>query len=461
MDHIDRWRGRYNESLFKLFVSKFGMDVDVIDASPRMLDLLSDNFRELSEIILSHQSVKLANWPIQQRFQMALRLESCTPLNFQRTVGLSISNELAQLSDAHIGTALHWAAKEWCGFLDSRNKAEPSTMTDHDAHEEFITALLENGALLHALDKYGRTPLTCMIDCRYYYEAEQLWVPYSGHGGGAVLADLWGRLLSGAGVSLPEYVAQENALLTARSGQDEIYPEGNGGVRLSRFVLSEQQKLQLEVTAVGWVEIWEFRPPPGLFIDSSDFSTIFWSPDTNDGNRTCWQYISTRELRSKPFGWTKNPERQLGETIRRAISNNLFRGTNDDHSALALLLRRDQQRRTQGTTRRPRRSSSMPPLGNAYLYDETRYGFALLNSEFRLPDEGLVTPRVHKCLFDSQWGFVVPNDYDEHSWRGCMKGCQGRKDYSSLFEEFLRYTASQAKRSARELERLGRIVEID
>jgi hypothetical protein len=42
-----------------------------------------------------------------------------------------------------------------------------------------------------------------------------------------------------------------------------------------------------------------------------------------------------------------------------------------------------------------------------------------------------------------------------------MKGCQGRTDYSALFEEFFEYTASQTRRMPSELERLGRIIEMD
>ena len=42
-----------------------------------------------------------------------------------------------------------------------------------------------------------------------------------------------------------------------------------------------------------------------------------------------------------------------------------------------------------------------------------------------------------------------------------MKGCQGRTDYSALFEEFLEDTASHARRLPSELERLERIIEMD
>jgi hypothetical protein len=42
-----------------------------------------------------------------------------------------------------------------------------------------------------------------------------------------------------------------------------------------------------------------------------------------------------------------------------------------------------------------------------------------------------------------------------------MKGCRGRLDFTSLFGEFLTRAASQQKRMASELERIGRIVEVD
>jgi hypothetical protein len=440
------------------------MDVDVTDASPRVLRFLRDNFYQLSGVILSHQSVDFTSWPLQQRFRIAMRLIYRTPLDFQRTVGLPVSNQLAQLHDAHWGNALHWAAREWYKKANTSlpDGTELLSCTDH---KKFIFALLENGALLHALDKRKRTPLTCMLDFNFYHEDYELWVPETGANDGcAVQTVLWGRLLSEAGVSLPEYVAREKAMLTARVGEDGICLDRRRGVSLSRFVLSEQGLLQLEVTTATKMDIWELRPPPGLFLEShGDFSTIIWPPSTCDNDRTCWQKTSSRMLRSKPFIWTKSHELDDDETsddVERVFKAS-FNGPQDDHSALALLMGRDRRMRTGESSRTRHRSSSMPPLANAYLHHKERYQFSLYESRFRLPGMGMTIPRLHKCLFDSRWGFHVPDDYSDHSWRACMKGCQERADYLSQFKEFLENTASQPRRMASELERLGRIIEMD
>ena len=441
------------------------MDVDVIDASPRVLGFLRDNFYQLGKVILSHQSVDFASWPLQQRFQTAMRMEYSTPLDFQRTVGLPVSNQLAQLHHAHWGNALHWAAREW---YKNANTCLPdgTELTSCTDHKNFIFALLEKGALLHALDKRGRTPLTSMLDFSYYEEDYELWVPQQGANEGcAVQTVLWGRILSEAGLSLPEYVARENAILAARVGEDDIWlnRDRDRGVNLSRFVLSEQGVLQLEVTTVTKMDIWEFRPPPGLFLEShGDCLTIIWPPSTCDNDRTSWQKTSSRKLRSKPFIWSRSHEIDDEKTSDDPyrVFNALFNAAHDDHSTLALLMGRDRRRRAGESSRTRHRSSSMPPLGNAYLHHKHSYRFSLNHSWFRLPGIRIVRPRLHRCLFDSLWGFQEP-DRGLHSWRACMKGCQGRTDYSALFEEFFEYTASQTRRMPSELERLGRIIEMD
>jgi hypothetical protein len=110
LDYVDhRSRERYSEQLFELFVGKFGMDVDVVDAYPLLSSFLQWNFHYLAQPVLSHQSIELTSWPLQERFRIAMRLGRRPPSEFQRTVGLPIS-EIVQLSDMYLGTALHWAA---------------------------------------------------------------------------------------------------------------------------------------------------------------------------------------------------------------------------------------------------------------------------------------------------------------------------------------------------------------
>jgi hypothetical protein len=456
------WRGRFEEKLFELLIGKFGMDVDamIFGASLRESKIFSDNLHWLGQFILSHQSVDFASWPLQQRFKTAMRMMYNTPLEFQRTVGLPMSNQLAQLHDEHRGNALHWAVKKWY------EKVDHCCSESYTDHKKFIFALLENGALLHALDVHGRTPLTCVLDLNYmYYEEDrEFWLPERRtlHGC-AVQTALWGKVLSEAGVSLPEYVAQENAILTARDGEDDICVDLNLDACLSRFVLSEQQIIQLEVTTVTTMDIWEFRPPPGLFLEShEDCSTIIWPPSAYDNDRTCWQKTSSRKLRSKLYIWTRSHEVESEEPDEARVFDALFRKAHDDHSTLALLMGRDIRRRAGESRHTRHRSASMPPLGNAHYHLWSRYSFHLFDSRFSTPGMGVVIPDLHKCLFDSQWGYTVPPERGyRHSWRACMKGCQGRTDCVSLFGEFLKYTASEPERTASERERIERIVEID
>ena len=300
-----------------------------------------------------------------------------------------------------------------------------------------------------------------MLDCNYFKEEDEPWIPfYAAYEGCAIPTEYWGRLIGNAGVSLPQYVARENVLSTRRS-EDDICLTGKLGSYscISRFSISKDQSLQLEVRRVTNVGIWEFRPPPGRFFESGeDYATIFWPPGAGGGDGTCWQKTISGELRSKSFKWTRNHELDANEV---GTFKTLFHRAHDDHSALALLLSRDRRRRTQDDRRRIPRSSSMHPLGTACLHEHPVNFGAPYVSRFHLPGRGDVAPHLHKCLLDGQWGFDVPEDRGWHSWRACMSGCRGRTDYLSLLKEFLAHTASQPERMASELERIARIDESD
>lgn len=451
-----RSRRQYRARVFELFAGKFDMDVDVIGSSPRMSDshFLQDSFRHLSEAILSRQSVDLANWPLRERFRIAMRLKDRTPLDFQCTVGLPMSNRFAQLRDPLMGTALHWAVTEWYNNANFWYSSGVEPTAAYDSCERFVVALLENKALLHALDRRKRTPLTRLLDSTYHMDDDQLWITLHGtYKGCAIAMESWGRLLGNAGVSLPQYIARENDILTARSDGDDIWLARMGGkpIKLTRLVLSEQQSLQLEVTAEIQMDIWEFRPPPGLFPDlREDRLTSFWPPERDDDDQACWQKTSSRDLQSKPFRWTRGHELDPDD---HDIFRALFHRAHDDHSALALLLGCDRRRRTHESRRVRRRSSSAPPSAYVHTY---LCSYPLHSSMIKIGTEFTLL-WLHKCPFDSQWGFDVPGN----PGRACMKGCEGRTDYSSMFEEFLEYTASRPKRMASELERIGRIVEKD
>jgi hypothetical protein len=152
--------------------------------------------------------------------------------------------------------------------------------------------------------------------------------------------------LGHAGVPLPQYVERENALLASRGSKVGIRlrsPKDGRDFDLSRFVISEQGSLQLEAIAVTELSIWEFRPPPGLFLDSlEECSTIIWTPDIEDGGRDRWQKTSSRKFRTNPFVWTVEHERQADEM--ETFMTLFLRNAHDDHSALALLADRDGRR---------------------------------------------------------------------------------------------------------------------
>ena len=459
VDHRSRER---NSELSELFVGKFGMDVDFIDAHPLLSSFLEWNFQYLTQPVLSHKSIELKSWPLQERFRIAMRLCRRPPSEFQRTVGLPIS-QIVQLSDVYLGTALHWAASGWYRQVDSWFDFDASTPPGYNDLEKFILTLMEDKTLLHAREKHGRTPLMCLLDYNWFHEEEdELWIPFFGaYGGCAIATERWGMLLGHAGVPLPHYVERENALLASRGSKVGIRlrsPKDGRDFDLSRFVISEQGSLQLEAIAVTELSIWEFRPPPGLFLDSlEECPTIFWAPGIEDGGRDRWQKTSSRKFRTNPFVWTVEHERQADE-IETFTTLFLWKA-HDDHSALALLADRDGRRRARENHGTRHRSSSMPPL-RAYIHDEPS-DFWVPRFRFSVPGLGEVPSFLHKCPFDAKWGIMVLNGDGEHSLRECMKGCRGRLDFTSLFGEFLTRTASQQKRMASELERIGRIVEVD
>jgi hypothetical protein len=455
---------KVKRQLVELFTGKFDMEVDVIEPSPQTLMFLYESFQDHSVVILSHQSIPLAHMTLMERFRIAMMFRRRTPSDFLSTIGLPISHELAQLSNTIGETALHWAAREWFDqrLLNTADQAETRAARDCTG---LVVELLKYQPLVHALDKYGRSPLMSFLDFSRFEEdtwVHSLWCVHDR----AAASNSWAELLAKAGVSLPEYVARENDFLTAlsRTG-DHIgwsYPQSDPELKLKRFVLSEQQTIHLEVTHLANLRIWEFRPPPGIYDSHEHRLQSFCPPNTEDGTYTFWQNTITREIESlQPFRWTRSHDsgNLEPEDSANSIFHRLFTTTLDDHSSLALLLYRDRHTRNREQSGRRRRSSSMPPLGKLSGF---RYGFNALHPyDFILPSERRVLPLLHKCLFDSQWGFDVPGHYGEHSWSACMKGCHGRTDYSSLFDEFLEHTALRPKRTASELERLGRIVEMD
>jgi hypothetical protein len=260
VDHRSREsQERYSEQLFELFVGKFGMDVDVIDAYPLLSSFLQWNFHYLTQPVLSHQSIELKSWPLQERFRIAMRLGRRPPPEFQRTVGLPIS-EIVQLSDVYLGTALHWAASGWCRQVDSWFDFDASSPPGYNDLEKFILTLMEDKTLLHAREKHGRTPLMCLLDYHWFHEEEdELWIPFFGaHEGCAIATERWGMLLGHAGVPLPQYVERENALLASRGSEVGIRlrsPNYGRAFDLNRFVISEQGSLQLEAIAITELSI--------------------------------------------------------------------------------------------------------------------------------------------------------------------------------------------------------------
>lgn len=410
------------EEILELFASKYGMDVYIFgpsDDGSRSLRIL---FYEFSKSIMSHQPLSLKRVPLEDRFNIAMKLRGRSPVDFLATVGLKIDDQLLSMTDERGSTVLHWAALNWS--IGHRRKWSSSRLK---SYENLIIDLIKAGSPISAINGRGHTPFMYLLD---YDDPSDDWRVY----GTYVLPDelhplqivgSWGAVLSQAGVSLFEYVERENLILSRSKTEHPVRLHWRERTLELRGVAFENQTtLTIDLCAIRLFGIYESQPMPGSFTDMMpNPCRLPWPPSLEDDINAFWQLVEVRTLKSSdPFQLSPDSIDDLEFDMGRI----LFGGTQDDHMSLAAVYQREQQRiaRAQNGMSSKSRSSSTPPATKTFVKDIARIPYP------HSPEGYMCARYVHKCPQDARWGFYRYDRVEYFDSRAtCMAGCSGRPDH--------------------------------
>lgn len=423
---------KFRMDVIELFAGKYNMDVDVIGSNTEVPFVLQYEFRHLSRVILSNQSVALENMPLQDRFNTSMRFLQETPAEFLNAVGLAVGPQLVSLTNSDEANVLHWAAKKWTML----EHAQPSVLS---MYTNFVSELVKAGVPVSAIDRYGRTPLMHILGASSYNPDEWPWYDECSYAGLVHLVKLWGSTLAGAGVSLEGYIGTENSVVGAwETKHDLLAIFRNRRMLFTGLCLAADGTLATMFKFVETIRVYARIEPPGSFVQEKDFMPRLCPgyPPTCD---ELWEEINSKELVSESS--TLDPNDDSINEVEFELDRILFQGTQDDHGIITAIFRRNEHRirRERDAVSSDFRSSSAPPAARRFVQYSTpvsRFG--------RIRDwhTGWLCDRhiyAHKCLFDLQWGFVAQDGYfyDHKMWKTCMKGCRGRPDHAAGIYDYL------------------------
>lgn len=408
--------------ILELFASKYNMDVYIFGPNDDAIRGLKNEFYDLSKIVLSHQPISLEKVPVQDRFNVAMKLRGRPPKDFLATVVLDIGDQLLHMTDECGATALHWAALHWSM---GHRRGWPSSR--RAGHGDFVVALVKAGSSVSAIDNHGHTPLMYLLD----WDRPGDWNYGTYHMPDRLcplrFMSSWATLLANAGVSMPEYVARENSILSHLEAAHPVEWRWRGEtMELESIALGSQTTLIMSVHRVKGLYVYERRPPPGSFAHLTTNLRVRWHPWYSleeDDHYLSWQFFDYRTLRSS------QPCLLSHDSIDDVVfdlGQILFGDTKDDHATLTAVYRRHQQRldRQRHGLLHKRRSSSTPPAARNF------YPHVIDVPVYHNFDGRQL--RIHKCPLDGQWGFTpdrlfVGEEYHP-MWAICLKGCLGRPD---------------------------------
>lgn len=412
----------------ELLIGGYDMDVDVYGPDEEIPNVVKWAFYYTSESILSHQPVAIGKLQLEHRFRIAMKLSQRTPREFLETVGLEFGSQLLNLTDERGGNALHWAAKQMSAcHSEGPTQAELMVLLT-----EFIRALVTAGFPVSATDTHGHTPLAYLLGSDLGLHGGHWNVFRPGHADPAQPLSSWGKLLASTGVSMLEYVEQENDLLTSLENNYLVYLLFRGRqLRLDSIALLGQATLTMNVKLVEHIETWEKRPPPGSFAQAHQKPCRVWwdpsEPSYGSDPDPCWQRVNYRIAESSGQ-LTLAPDSIFD--IESDFDRVCFRGSQDDHGVLAAIFRRDQQandRERSGLVKRRCSVSAVPAMKpfarHGTLASRRPHGHPII---------------IHRCLSDSKWGFL-PHDTrgPPCMWNMCMHGCKGRPDHAAAISKSL------------------------
>jgi hypothetical protein len=420
------------EQILELFAGKHNMNVDITGPEDEIPSFLKAEFYRLRKIIMSYQSILLTKLSLEDRFEIAMKVVELTPAEFLDTVGIGVGANLLALNDGFGATVLHWAAAQWS--IAAGVKGYSSALT---AHAEFVASLISAGSPMSAVDALGYSPL--MYALLNDTQRSNVWhshrIGYKDH---LLLVNSWIRLLATTRILVPAYVETENSLLKSLGSDHAIRLIYQGRrAELDSIAIGDDTKMKINVKLVTEIDIRERKQTPGSFVHATLMPPkIWWYPwDPNiDGpydDYHHWQIIDSKELKSSaPF--TLTPDSIV--EAQRDMTTILFDRSQDDSGPLAAIFQRNHQRisRERNSISTRRRSASMG-TNPFYRYVSQVPQTVLLQEGYPL------CLRVHKCPFDSQWGFKPLNMLESHHmWRNCMKGCPGRPDHATKISDSFR-----------------------
>jgi hypothetical protein len=180
-----------------------------------------------------------------------------------------------------------------------------------------------------------------------------------------------GELLQKAGISLQDFLENENRLLARPGGiptEVRIFEQDyNRKTWTCQLVIEESTTLAIEVGSSLHCPIWGFRPPPGSWSRSSGHvDEIIWPPSLESDGHDWYLWQATDgfviNLAPKLLGGT-----QVVATLAESISaswRDLAAGVQDDHGFVVTVVRRTSN--TSGKQKKRRRAASLPPPITVY-----------------------------------------------------------------------------------------------
>ncbi|KAM0715292.1 hypothetical protein Q7P37_008790 [Cladosporium fusiforme] len=433
------------EAMYRLFIGKYGLDVDLDNASyhqhrPRELgqamsaSSIQNNFlltADCLRTISDSQLVPFAQRPLAQRFALTVNSQGQLSRNFIRLVSPDDPGQLAFRTDDHGKTALHWAAEQsqysWQGE-DNRSSAS------------LVTELLRMGANLHALTSTHETPLTKMLLAMSSRNLKLLEDK-----NGSVLPDemvksaikQWGVLLAESGISghlLQNYASAETTLQRRLNEMGHWYQwSENGWFTVRELLVLDDLHLGINICHGTGIKTWTYRPPPGTWLTSAYYpSTICWAPSRDFEGKDCYLWQSEGVHSIQPAPVESRRELQSCSMSLMQVSNgawkDLFTGTQDDHGPVARMLpryllniERNIVLRDSLPHERQRFSHSSPfPVSEFERVCSRSVGY--LWERIRGPKHWVHS--VEKCMLDGKWKIGPPSwENLEFHERQCMHGC--------------------------------------
>ena len=256
------------ETCYKLFIGKHDLQIDLKNLSRRH-DIPNGIKLDDPEVgrntlltktalqeVLATQRVPFGAWSFAERFHVVVN-SYCRPA--ETLVVLMRPATLTALAihrDPYDRTALHLAAEHF-GYWNDQSYSNKCRRI-RDSYARLSMELISMGANLHALDSMHETPLSCMLQNRYF-PCGRAWPCEV-----ARLFRRWGCAINSV-CDLRSYAERESPL-QAQHGYSfrGSRLEGFSEIRSYSLFVSEATLLTINVVGSLPSVLWKFRPPPGL-----------------------------------------------------------------------------------------------------------------------------------------------------------------------------------------------------